>query len=231
MVKPDGVAAGLTGEIISRIERRGLRLLALRKATMERAVAEEHYGEHRERPFFGELVDFITSGPVVMMAVEGDGGIAVLRTMMGADRTRRTPPPGTIRGDFALDVGQNIIHGSDGPESAARELALHFPDLGGDPPGVALAPAAGAARRAGRRVPGRGVGGRGGGRPPRQRAGEGARRGRPRRDPPGRGGARGRHRGDAGRPRARQARRRRGRAGHARAPSRAGSTPSAPRFA
>ena len=128
MVKPDGVAAGLTGEVISRIERRGLRLIAIRKTTMERAAAEEHYAEHAERPFYGELVDFITSGPVVMMAVEGDGGIAVLRTMMGATDPKQAAP-GTIRGDFALDVGQNIIHGSDGPESAARELALHFPDL------------------------------------------------------------------------------------------------------
>jgi nucleoside-diphosphate kinase len=128
MVKPDGVAAGLTGEVISRIERRRLALIAIRKVTMERAVAEEHYAEHAERPFYGELVEFITSGPVVVMAVEGDGAIAVLRTMMGATDPKDAAP-GTIRGDFALDVGQNIIHGSDGAESAARELALHFPDL------------------------------------------------------------------------------------------------------
>ena len=128
MVKPDGVAAGLTGEVISRIERRRLALIAIRKVTMERAVAEEHYAEHAERPFYGELVEFITSGPVVMMAVEGDGAIAVLRTMMGATDPKDAAP-GTIRGDFALDVGQNIVHGSDGAESAARELALHFPDL------------------------------------------------------------------------------------------------------
>jgi nucleoside-diphosphate kinase len=125
MIKPDGVAAGLTGEIVSRIERRGLHIVALRKATMTRPVAEEHYGEHRERPFFGELVEFITSGPVVMMAVEGDGAIGALRTMMGPTDPLDAPP-GTIRGDFALDVGQNVIHGSDGDESAARELALHF---------------------------------------------------------------------------------------------------------
>jgi nucleoside-diphosphate kinase len=128
MVKPDGVAAGLTGEVISRIERRGLRLIAIRKVTMGRAVAEEHYGEHVERPFYGELVEFITSGPVVMLVVEGDGAIAVLRTMMGATDPKDAAP-GTIRGDFALDVGQNIVHGSDGTESAARELALHFADL------------------------------------------------------------------------------------------------------
>jgi nucleoside-diphosphate kinase len=129
MVKPDGVAAGLTGEIISRIERRGLSVLALRKTVMDRGVAEEHYGEHRERPFFGELVEFITSGPVVMMAVEGEGAIASLRTMMGPTDPQDAPP-GTIRGDYALEVGQNVIHGSDGGESAARELGLHFPDLG-----------------------------------------------------------------------------------------------------
>lgn len=128
MVKPDGVAAGLTGEIIGRIERRGFTIVALRKAPMQAVVAEEHYGEHRERPFFGELVEFITSGPVVMMAVEGPGAIAALRTMMGPTNPLDAPP-GTIRGDYALEVGQNVIHGSDGPESAARELGLHFPDL------------------------------------------------------------------------------------------------------
>jgi nucleoside-diphosphate kinase len=130
MVKPDGVAARLTGEILSRVEQRGLAIVALRKAVMERAVAEEHYAEHRERPFFGELVEFITSGPVVMMAVEGEGAIGVLRTMMGPTDPRDAPP-GTIRGDYALDVGQNVIHGSDGAESAERELALHFPELAG----------------------------------------------------------------------------------------------------
>ena len=131
MVKPDGVAARLTGEIVSRIERRGLTVLALEKTTMERTVAEEHYGEHRERPFFGELVDFITSGPVVMMAVEGpEGTVAALRTMMGATNPLDAPP-GTIRGDFALAVGENVIHGSDSPDSGVRELKLHFPALGG----------------------------------------------------------------------------------------------------
>jgi nucleoside-diphosphate kinase len=130
MVKPDGVAAGLSGEIISRIERRGLAILALRKAVMERSVAEEHYGEHRERPFFGELVEFITSGPSVMMAVEGEGAVGALRTMIGPTDPHDAPP-GTLRGDYALEVGQNVIHGSDGPESGARELKLHFPELGG----------------------------------------------------------------------------------------------------
>ncbi len=129
MVKPDGVARGLSGEIISRIERRGFSIVAMRKAVMERSAAEEHYGEHRERPFFGELVDFITSGPVVMMAVEGgDGTVAALRTMMGTTNPLDAAP-GTIRGDFATEVGENVIHGSDSPESGVRELALHFPDL------------------------------------------------------------------------------------------------------
>jgi nucleoside-diphosphate kinase len=126
MIKPDGVAAGLTGEIIRRIERRGFTITRLEKAVISRELAEEHYGEHAERPFFGELVEFITSGPVVKMEVEGPGAIANLRAMMGATDPAQSPP-GTIRGDFALTVGQNVIHGSDGPESAARELALHFP--------------------------------------------------------------------------------------------------------
>ncbi|HJZ61029.1 MAG TPA: nucleoside-diphosphate kinase [Miltoncostaeaceae bacterium] len=125
MVKPDGVTRGLTGEIISRIERRGLRIIAMKMSEMSREMAAEHYGEHRERPFFGELVDFITSGPVVMMVVEGPGAIGVMRTMMGPTDPQGAPP-GTIRGDFALEVGENLIHGSDGPESAARELELHF---------------------------------------------------------------------------------------------------------
>ncbi|MDX6553979.1 MAG: nucleoside-diphosphate kinase [Miltoncostaeaceae bacterium] len=125
MIKPDGVEAGLTGEIIARIERRGLSIVRLEKSTIPRELAEEHYGEHRERPFFGELVDFITSGPVVKMEVEGLGAIAALRTMMGPTNPLDAPP-GTIRGDFALDVGRNVIHGSDGPESAERELGLHF---------------------------------------------------------------------------------------------------------
>lgn len=128
MIKPDGVAAGLTGEIIARIERRGLAIVGLKKITVSRGAAEEHYAEHSARPFFGELVDFITSGPVLMMAVEGQGAIGALRTMMGATNPLDAAP-GTIRGDFALDVGQNVIHGSDGEESAARELTLHFPEL------------------------------------------------------------------------------------------------------
>ena len=128
MIKPDGVAAGLTGEIVSRIERRGLVITGLKKLTVTRAAAEAHYAEHADKPFFGELVEFITSGPVVMLAVDGQGAIGALRTMMGATNPLNAAP-GTIRGDYALDVGQNIIHGSDGEESAARELALHFSEL------------------------------------------------------------------------------------------------------
>ncbi len=125
MVKPDAVARGLTGEILARIERRGFIVVGLKRVRMERAVAEEHYGEHKERPFFGELVDFITSGPVVMTCVEGTEAIAVLRTMMGATNPKDAAP-GTIRGDYALELGENCIHGSDSTESAERELALHF---------------------------------------------------------------------------------------------------------
>ena len=125
MVKPDAVARGLTGEILARIERRGFIVVGLKRVRMERAVAAEHYGEHKERPFFGELVDFITSGPVVMTCVEGTEAIAVLRTMMGATNPKDAAP-GTIRGDYALELGENCIHGSDSTESAERELALHF---------------------------------------------------------------------------------------------------------
>ena len=125
MVKPDAVARGLTGEILARIERRGFTVVGLKRVRMERAVAEEHYGEHKERPFFGELVDFITSGPVVMTCIEGTEAIAVLRTMMGATNPKDAAP-GTIRGDYALELGENCIHGSDSTESAERELALHF---------------------------------------------------------------------------------------------------------
>ena len=126
MVKPDGVARGLTGEIIDRIERRGFRIVGMKKTVMSRSAAQEHYGEHSAKPFFGELVDFITSGPVVMMAVEGgEGTVAVLRSMMGATNPKDSAP-GTIRGDFAFEMGENVIHGSDAPQSATRELAIHF---------------------------------------------------------------------------------------------------------
>jgi nucleoside-diphosphate kinase len=124
MVKPDAVARGLSGEILARFERRGFEILGLKKCVMARDAAEEHYAEHRDKPFFAELVEFITSGPVVMMCIQGDGAC---RTMMGATNPQDAAP-GTIRGDYALDLGQNVIHGSDSTESAARELGIHFAD-------------------------------------------------------------------------------------------------------
>jgi nucleoside-diphosphate kinase len=128
LVKPDAFARGLTGEIIARFERKGLRLVALRHMVVERALAEQHYAEHAERPFFGELVDFITSGALVAMVLEGDNAIAAARQVIGATDPLQAAP-GSIRGDFALLVGQNMVHGSDSPESAAREIALFFPEL------------------------------------------------------------------------------------------------------
>ncbi len=125
MVKPDATARGLSGEILARFERRGFGIVGLKRTLMARAAAEEHYAEHRDKAFFAELVAFITSGPVVMMCIEGEGAIGACRMMMGATNPQDSAP-GTIRGDYALDLGQNVIHGSDSPESAARELALHF---------------------------------------------------------------------------------------------------------
>ena len=127
MVKPDAVARGLSGEIIARFERRGFGIQGLKKCVMQRDAAEEHYAEHRDKPFFAELVEFITSGPVMMMCIEGEGAIGACRTMMGATNPQDAAP-GTIRGDYALDLGQNVIHGSDSTESAARELGIHFAD-------------------------------------------------------------------------------------------------------
>ena len=125
LIKPDGVARGLIGEVVGRIERKGFRIERLELRTLDRATAEQHYAEHTERPFFGELVSFITSGPLVAMQVSGEGAIAGMRSLMGA-----TDPiaaaPGTIRGDLATLIGENIVHGSDGPESAARELGIFF---------------------------------------------------------------------------------------------------------
>jgi nucleoside-diphosphate kinase len=126
LVKPDGVARGLVGEVIARIERKGYRLEALELRTLERTVAEEHYAEHTDKPFFGELVDFITSGPLVAMCVSGDDAIVGLRTIMGATNPIEATP-GSIRGDFATVIGENIVHGSDSPESAQRELGIFFP--------------------------------------------------------------------------------------------------------
>ncbi len=127
LVKPDGVARGLIGEVISRIERKGYTIEALRMMELPRATAEEHYGEHRDKPFFGDLVDFITSGPLVAMRVAGEGAIAGMRTVMGATNPLEATP-GSIRGDFATEIGENLVHGSDAPESAQRELGLFFPD-------------------------------------------------------------------------------------------------------
>jgi nucleoside-diphosphate kinase len=128
LVKPDAFARGLTGEILARFERKGLRIVALKLMTMDRALAERHYAEHEGKPFFGELVEFITSGPLVATVVEGHEAVIAARQVIGATDPLEAVP-GSIRGDFALEVGQNMVHGSDSPESAQREAALFFPDL------------------------------------------------------------------------------------------------------
>lgn len=127
MLKPDAVKRRLIGEIIKRIEAKNLTVVAMKMMRIDRTLAETHYGEHREKPFFRDLVDFVTSGPVVALIVEGPNAISVMRTMMGATNPLNAAP-GTIRGDFGLDLTQNLIHGSDSPQSAARELALFFPE-------------------------------------------------------------------------------------------------------
>ncbi|MEV0401036.1 nucleoside-diphosphate kinase [Actinoallomurus sp. NPDC050550] len=128
LVKPDGVRRGLVGDVIARIERKGLKIVALELRTLDREVAETHYEEHREKPFFGSLVEFITGGPLVAMVVEGPRAIEAFRALAGA-----TDPvaagPGTIRGDHALEIQENIVHGSDSAASAEREIKLFFPDL------------------------------------------------------------------------------------------------------
>jgi len=125
LVKPNGVARGLSGEIIARFERRGFALKGLKLLQVSRDLAEEHYEEHRDKDFFGELVTFLTSGPVVAIAVEGVSAVRVARDMMGAtDPTKAAP--GTIRGDFALEIGENVVHGSDSVESGRREISLYF---------------------------------------------------------------------------------------------------------
>jgi len=128
LVKPDGVGRGLVGEVIARIERKGLRIVAAQLRTLDRETAQTHYGEHRDKPFFASLVDFITSGPLMAMVVEGPRAVEAFRALAGATDPVKAGP-GTIRGDFALEVQDNIVHGSDSPESAAREVALFFPDL------------------------------------------------------------------------------------------------------
>lgn len=125
MVKPDGVARGLVGEVIGRLENKGLRLEQIRLLTIDEEMAGVHYGEHVEKPFFGELVAFITSGPVVAMEWSGESAVSVARTLMGATDPKQANP-GTIRGDFGLIVTNNIVHGSDSVESADRELGIFF---------------------------------------------------------------------------------------------------------
>jgi nucleoside-diphosphate kinase len=128
LVKPDAFARNLTGEIIARFERKGLRLAALKQTVLTRETAETHYAEHAERPFFGELVEFITSGPLVAMVLEGESAVAAARQLIGATNPLESAP-GSIRGDFATSIGQNLVHGSDAPESAAREIGIFFPEL------------------------------------------------------------------------------------------------------
>lgn len=125
MVKPDGVQRGLAGEIIARFEKRGFKIAALKMLRISRELAEKHYGEHVGKPFFESLVGFITSGPVVAMVVEGKDAVSAVREMMGATDPLKALP-GTIRGTYGIDIGRNVIHGSDSKESAAREIALFF---------------------------------------------------------------------------------------------------------
>ena len=129
LCKPDAVERGLVGEIIGRVERKGLRIVALDQRRIDRVLAEEHYAEHQGKPFFEDLVAFITRGPLVAMVLDGGPDTwAVVRRLMGSTDPRQADP-GTIRGDLALETGENLVHGSDGPESAAREIVLFFPDL------------------------------------------------------------------------------------------------------
>ena len=127
LVKPDAMARALAGEILGRLERRGLVVRAARLVRVDRELAERHYEEHREKPFFGELVEFITSGPTLAFVLEGESAIPVVRTTMGATNPAEAAP-GTIRGDLALAMPDNLVHGSDAPESARREIELWFPD-------------------------------------------------------------------------------------------------------
>lgn len=126
LIKPDGVARGLVGEVLRRIETKGFTIEALEMRVLPREVAEAHYGEHRDKPFFGELVDFITSGPLVAGVISGREAISGWRNLMGATDPAKSAP-GTIRGDLATDLAENVVHGSDSPDSAAREIALFFP--------------------------------------------------------------------------------------------------------
>jgi nucleoside-diphosphate kinase len=127
LIKPDGVQRQLAGRILARYEERGLKVVGLKLVSVDRDLADRHYAAHREKPFFGGLVDFITSAPLVALALEGPNAIAVVRAINGATRPQEAAP-GTIRGDFALETAQNIVHASDGPEAAVSELALWFTD-------------------------------------------------------------------------------------------------------
>ena len=129
LVKPDAFERGLTGEVIARFERKGLAIVALKRMDVARDTAEDHYAEHREKPFFGELVDFITGGPVVAMVLEGHEAVSAARQVIGATNPVEAAP-GSIRGDLGLEVQTNLVHGSDSPESGAHETALFFPELG-----------------------------------------------------------------------------------------------------
>jgi nucleoside-diphosphate kinase len=128
LIKPDGVQRNVIGEVISRIESKGLKLVALELRTIDADTANAHYAEHAEKSFFGELVEFITSGPLVALVAEGERAIEAFRALAGATDPVKAAP-GTIRGDFALQVAQNIVHGSDSPESAEREIKIFFPEL------------------------------------------------------------------------------------------------------
>ena len=128
LCKPDAVERGLVGEVVGRLERKGFRLVAMELRTLGEATAKQHYGEHEGKPFFGDLVAFITSGPLVALCVEGPDAVGAVRTLMGPTNPI-TAPPGSIRGDYGLEIEKNLVHGSDSPESAARELGLFFPQL------------------------------------------------------------------------------------------------------
>ena len=128
LVKPDGVKKGLIGEIISRLEKKGLKIAAMRMLQMDKALARKHYAVHDGKPFFAGLVDFITSGPIVAVVVEGEKSVEVVRKLMGETDPVKAAP-GTIRGDYGLDIGENLIHGSDSEENAQVEISLFFPDL------------------------------------------------------------------------------------------------------
>lgn len=129
LIKPDAFSRGICGEVISRFERKGLAIAALKRLVMDRELAQRHYAEHEGKPFFDELVSFIASGPLVAMVLEGESAVTAARQVIGATNPLEAAP-GSIRGDLALEVGENLVHGSDSPQSAAREVELFFPDLG-----------------------------------------------------------------------------------------------------